>query len=101
MSIAHDCGDELKPEDWTFMLIQSWFSEGETNLSGSVIVQDMKERAKLLAEPFCSIFQNIPEDTKAWHSRLSYWPTQSWDNHNATVTLAGDAAHPMTFRAST
>ena len=62
------------------------------------IVKDVKGRASVLAEPFKSFWQAIPDDAPAWHGRLSDWPTEPWDNRNGTVTLAGDAAHPMTFR---
>ena len=83
------------------MILQSWISEHDlTNLKGSKILEDMKERGKLYGEPFNEIFQSIPEDTRCWHGRLSYWPMEAWDNHNGKVTLVGDAAHPMTYRAS-
>jgi len=81
------------------MFILSWISEVPTGLSGSEILKDLKERAEPFAEPLRSIFQSIPDGTTAWHNRLSLWPTQPWDNRSGTVTLAGDAAHPMTFRA--
>jgi len=81
------------------MFILSWISEVPTGLSGSEILKDLKERAEPFAEPFRSIFQSIPDGTTAWHNRLSLWPTQPWDNRSGTFTLAGDAAHPMTFRA--
>jgi hypothetical protein len=83
------------------MIMQSWASERDPpSLKGLEIVEDMKERGRLYAEPFNAILQSIPEDSRSWHSRLSYWPTEAWDNHNGTVTLIGDAAHPMTFRTS-
>jgi len=62
------------------------------------IVQDMKNRASACTEPFKSIWQAIPDDALVSHNRLTDWPTEPWDNRNGTVTLAGDAAHPMTFR---
>lgn len=80
------------------MLMQSWMQEEPIHLKGPDILKDMKARAEEFPEPYNSIFQAIPEGTKAWHNRLTYWPTQPWDNRNGRVTLAGDAAHPMTFR---
>jgi hypothetical protein len=83
------------------MIMQTWASEHDLpGVKGPKIVEVMKERGRLYAEPFNAIFQSIPEDSGAWHNRLSYWPTEAWDNHNGTVTLIGDAAHPMTFRTS-
>ena len=52
------------------------------------------------AEPFKSIYTSLPQGTKIWCDRLSQWPTIPWDNRAGRVTLAGDAAHPMTFRES-
>lgn len=80
------------------MLIQTWMQQEPTALSGSAIIEDMKRRAKAFADPYRTIIQAIPDQTPAWHNRLSYWPTQPWDNLGGRVTLAGDAAHPMTFR---
>ena len=83
------------------MVMQTWASEHDLpNLKGPKIVEDMKERGRLYTEPFHALFQSIPEDARSWHSRLSYWPTEAWDNRNGTVTLIGDGAHPMTFRTS-
>jgi hypothetical protein len=83
------------------MILQSWASDQDLpDLKGPKILEDLKERGKLYGEPFNELFQSIPEDTRCWHGRLSYWPTEAWDNHNGTVTLVGDAAHPMTFRKS-
>jgi hypothetical protein len=99
--IVHEAQDDLKPGEWKFMIMQSWASEHDLlSAKGPKVVEDMKERGRLYAEPFNAIFQSIPEDSLSWHKRLSYWPTEAWDNHNGTVTLIGDAAHPMTFRTS-
>lgn len=98
--IVHDAFADTKPGDWTFMLIQSWIpKEGydPASLKGPAILADWKERATLFAEPFRSIFESVPEGTQCWHNQLSYWIPQPWDNRNSTVTLIGDAAHPMTF----
>ncbi|CAP65149.1 uncharacterized protein PODANS_5_7210, partial [Podospora anserina S mat+] len=71
----------------------------ELIVTGSdAILADLKCRAEKLAFPFKDAIQSVPNGTRAWHARLSYWPTKPWDNHNGKVTLAGDAAHPMTFR---
>lgn len=83
------------------MIMNSWIAPEETGLpkKGSELVQDMKERAKFFGEPLRGIFEAIPQDAPTWHGRLSLWPTKEWDNRSGTVTLAGDAAHPMTYRA--
>lgn len=80
------------------MIILSWISESDTGLSGTAIASDIKKKANSFGEPFRTILQSIPSETTFWHNRLSSWPTKPWDSRNGTVTLAGDAAHPMTFR---
>jgi len=82
------------------MLMQTWRSEKDTGLKGADILSDMYERGKPFGSPFREVFLSIPTGTTVWHNRLQYWPTQHWDDRNGLVTLAGDAAHPMTFRAS-
>ncbi|KAI9845094.1 MAG: hypothetical protein M1837_005098 [Sclerophora amabilis] len=95
---VHDANEGSKPGDWTFMIIQSWNSDQDpSKLSGPLILEDMKRRGKEFSEPFNTIYQSIPDGTPCWHNRLSSWSTEPWDNRNSTVTLAGDAAHPMTF----
>ncbi|KAL2012921.1 hypothetical protein VTN00DRAFT_446 [Thermoascus crustaceus] len=91
--------DAPNPADCEFMLVISWISESETGLSssGEKILEDLRQRASIFEDPFRKVLLSIPPDTRLWHNRLSQWPTQPWDNRNATVTLAGDAAHPMTF----
>ena len=51
-----------------------------------------------LAEPFRSAYGSMPADAPIWFERLANWPTMAWDNRSGTVTLVGDAAHPMNFR---
>ncbi|KAF2841942.1 FAD/NAD(P)-binding domain-containing protein [Patellaria atrata CBS 101060] len=97
---VHNAYERDNPEDWEFMFLQSWKEEDSTPLSQTKILQDMKTRADDFADPYKSCVYAIAEGTKCWRSRLKYWPTEPWDNLNGTVTLAGDAAHPMTFRKS-
>jgi hypothetical protein len=92
--------EAANPKDCLFMIIFSWVSESETGLSATTIAADIKKKADTFGEPFRTILKSIPSETEFWHNRLSSWPTRPWDNRNGTVTLAGDAAHPMTFRKS-
>ncbi|THU96336.1 FAD/NAD(P)-binding domain-containing protein [Dendrothele bispora CBS 962.96] len=102
---VQDCSN-ADPSKWSFMFLQTWtnpISGGAKATEPLVdlatrpeIVQDMRNRAKVFAESFSSLWQTIPDDAPAWHGRVSDWPTEPWDNRGA-VTLAGDAAHPMTY----
>jgi hypothetical protein len=42
----------------------------------------------------------MPNNTKVTYDKMAYWVPVPWDNHEGRVTLAGDAAHPMTPRKS-
>ncbi|KAL9115217.1 MAG: hypothetical protein Q9227_001011 [Pyrenula ochraceoflavens] len=86
-----------EPGDWSFMMVQTWKPETNDLIKEEDILQDAKQRAQGFAEPFRSMWQSVPEGTMGWHSRLTYWPTEAWDDKDGTVTLAGDSAHPMTF----
>ena len=81
--------------------MQTWKSERPTGLkTQEEIHKEWYERGKTFEEPFKAMFLDTPKDTTIWHNRLSYWPTRHWDSRNGLLTLAGDAAHPMTFRTS-
>ncbi|KAK3386095.1 hypothetical protein B0H63DRAFT_523416 [Podospora didyma] len=86
------------PAKWTFMVIATWLANEDTGLDNSseAILNDVKIRAQVMAYPFKEAIASIPRGTKMWHARMNYWPTRPWDG-KGTVTLAGDAAHPMTF----
>ncbi|KAK0668363.1 hypothetical protein QBC41DRAFT_226336 [Cercophora samala] len=91
---------ERTSTECSYMILISWESKEDTGLreAGSdAILADLKARAEKLAFPFKDAIQSVPDGTRAWHARLSYWPTKPWDNLNGKVTLAGDAAHAMTF----
>lgn len=85
--------------------MQSWRHEGALPFDATdsaSIIRAMKQRARqaAFAEPFRAVTLAIPETRRAWANYLPYWPTQGWPAHPARgrVTLAGDAAHPMTPR---
>jgi hypothetical protein len=83
------------------MLIQSWRADEPTGLkTDDEIRTAMYERGKTFGYPFNEVFATVPSDAKVYHNRLSYWPTKPWKG-SGLVTIAGDAAHPMTFREST
>lgn len=68
-------------------------------LTNPAEIRGMWDRyAKVLAEPFRSALLSLPKDAAIWCERLAQWPTVAWDNKQGTITLAGDAAHPMTYR---
>ena len=62
------------------------------------IRQEWTERAVKLAEPLRSTYLSVAPSATFWIHRIAEWRTKPWDNHGGRVTLAGDAAHPMTYR---
>ena len=97
-----DVEDPEKPETWTFQLMTSWpRTEGDEDprtRSNASLLADVKAKTSRFADPIRSANQWIPDGTKVNMNRVTYWQPIPWDNCGGTVTLAGDAAHPMTFR---
>ncbi|PKX91319.1 FAD-dependent oxidoreductase [Aspergillus novofumigatus IBT 16806] len=89
----HSKNDSEDPADWEFLLSQSWKGPAK----GVETVANVRERGLSFFEPLKSVFLGIPDDTPIWEIPLACWETKPWDNRSGTVTLAGDAAHPMTF----
>ena len=101
----HDAPDPDDPETWTFFHYISYPEPRDqvSTKTKSEHVAYQKELGKQFAEPFKSALELLPEDTpSAWYGKLQHWDPQQephrWDTRNGRVTLAGDAAHPMTFQ---
>jgi len=103
--LAHDVSAP-DPADWIFNVIWSWRSDkgpdGDTAdalKDDEQIHNDLIARSQNLKYPFKQTVSTIePGSAKFWHARMTYWPTKPWDSRGGLVTLAGDAAHAMTFR---
>ena len=73
----------------------TWRDEGKEHVGGAKGLAELKEIAFSLAEPWRSSLLWIPDDTEVSCNTVAYWVTRPWDNHDGTITLAGDAAHPL------
>lgn len=103
-----DAPEVDKPEDWTFFFYISWNStleqqdEERKAFGNKERLAQVKERSKVYCDPWKSALEWVPEDQPCWYFDLAVWdpslPEHNWDNKNGRVTLAGDAAHPMTYR---
>ena len=81
------------------MFSLTWPDQSSTRPTDpEVIRQQWTERAEKLAEPFRSAYLAIAANGTIWCDRLAEWRTLPWDNRRGRVTLAGDSAHPMTYR---
>ncbi|KAF2101265.1 FAD/NAD(P)-binding domain-containing protein [Rhizodiscina lignyota] len=87
-----------KPETWIFYLLTTWplttredFENTENRL------ERLRARMDGWADPYKSVVEWLPDDIPIGKDQLRIWHTKPWDNHGGKVTLAGDAAHSMTF----
>ncbi|KAE9374268.1 FAD/NAD(P)-binding domain-containing protein [Stipitochalara longipes BDJ] len=103
-----DAPEVDKPEDWTFFFYISWNSsleqqdEERKSFGNKERLAQVKERSKVYCDPWKSAFEWVPDDQPCWYFDLAVWDPNllehNWDNKNGRVTLAGDAAHPMTYQ---
>lgn len=100
--IVLDVEDPSKPETWTFQLMPSWprdaKHDGQTRFSNDALLAAVKSKTSIFADPIKSANEWVPEGTYVHMNRVSYWRPIPWGNRKGSVTLAGDAAHPTTFR---
>lgn len=101
----HDASDTDHPESWVFQHYISFPEPREFENKKTVAehVAHQKAMASQFADPWRSSFEWIPDDTTtAWYGKLNHWdpalPEHKWNNRGGLITLAGDAAHPMTFQ---
>lgn len=111
MLAALDMADAEHPENWSFCFYHSWVSPiAEQDADAAVMgprerLAQAKERVRALgyADPLRSAHEWISDDleTVYWTPNANWDPSleeHAWDNHGGLVTLAGDAAHAMTYR---
>lgn len=103
----HDVHDPDRPETWTFFCYISWHSpleeqERTEHWTNSQRLQQVKGFAQHFTDPWKSVFEWLPDDHQVWYMGLSDFDpgaeNHSWDNHGGRVTMAGDAAHAMTYQ---
>ncbi|KAI1415289.1 FAD/NAD(P)-binding domain-containing protein [Hypoxylon sp. FL1857] len=104
-----DAADKEHPENWEFAFYISWpcsIEEQDAEAAAGIGIrerlQESKEKAKKFCDPVRSAYENIPDDLdKVYYVANGNWdpslPEHKWDNHGGRVTLAGDAAHAMTY----
>lgn len=96
-SLVLEVPDPAKPETWTFILLSSWLRADDK----PVTLEDIKAQHAEFTDPWHSAVAWIPDGTPIRRNRVSYWEPVPWDNCQGRISLAGDAAHPMTYRVYT
>lgn len=101
----HDASDSEHPESWVFWQYISYPEPRDFENTKTVAehVAHQKAMAAQFVDPWRSSLEWIPnETTTARYCKLTHWdpalPEHKWDNRGGLITLAGDAAHPMTFQ---
>lgn len=106
---VHDATDATRPETWIFFFYISWKSslEEQDRTAGWTDRQRLDQARAIarndgFADPWKSAYEWLPDDMPVWYFGFADWdpaePTHEWDNHGGLVTLAGDAAHTMTYQ---
>jgi 2-polyprenyl-6-methoxyphenol hydroxylase-like FAD-dependent oxidoreductase len=102
-----DATDAARPETWTFFFYISYPSsteeqEATADWTDAQRLKQAKEMAKDFDDPWKSAYEWLSDDHPVWHMGMSDWDpgaeNHRWNNHGGRVTLAGDAAHIMTYQ---
>jgi 2-polyprenyl-6-methoxyphenol hydroxylase-like FAD-dependent oxidoreductase len=103
-----DAPDPDAPETWTFFFYISWQSsiaqqdEEKETFTMADRLKQVRALSEYYTEPWKSAMAWVPDDQPCFYLGLTVWDpslqTHSWWNQDGRVTLAGDAAHPMTYR---
>lgn len=103
-----EAADPDAPETWTFFFYVSWPSSLEAQDAEAATfgqrdrLRQLQALAAEYAEPWKSAALWLPDDQPCYYLGLTVWdpslPGHEWANQGGKVTLAGDAAHAMTYR---
>jgi len=87
-----------KPETWVYYILVTWpitTKEDEENSDNRL--ERLRAHMDGWADPYKSVVEWLPDDVVIKPDQLRIWHPKPWNNHGGAVTLAGDAAHSMTF----
>jgi len=73
--LVHDCTSQ-NPEDWSWMIMQTWHSDEDTGLSGKgkeeVKLETWLKMGREFGPPFDAVFASMNPKSPIWHNRLGY-----------------------------
>ncbi|KAK4209485.1 monooxygenase [Rhypophila decipiens] len=93
-----DKPDLEKPDTWVFYILVTWAiacKEDEENTDNRL--ERLRAHMDGWADPYKSVVDWLADDTPIGADQLRIWHPKEWDNRDGRATLAGDAAHSMTF----
>lgn len=103
-----DAAESDKPETWRFNFYVGTQSSIEAQDQEATTRDRLRESKRIvlddeIADPIKSVYEWLSDEVEtAYYTKVANWdpsvPEHKWDNHDGLVTLAGDAAHPMTYR---
>ena len=93
-----DKPDLERPETWVFYILVTWpIASKEDEENSPNRLERLRAHMDGWAEPYKSAVAWLPDDIVIKADQLRIWHPKPWDNRHGSVTLAGDAAHSMTF----
>jgi 2-polyprenyl-6-methoxyphenol hydroxylase-like FAD-dependent oxidoreductase len=102
-----DGSDAVAPESWLFFFYISFNlpldeQDAMALWTQSQLMRHVKSLASKYADPWKSAFEWLPDDHPLWFMAITDWdpaaPDHAWDSHGGRMTIAGDAAHVMTYQ---
>lgn len=100
MIVPLEVHDPQRPEEWVFQHFMNLWSDAMPSEDPKQRWRHFQELGAAHAEPFRSAALEVDEGTFIPYDRLKYWAKPvAWEGRGGgRVTIAGDAAHPMTPR---
>jgi 2-polyprenyl-6-methoxyphenol hydroxylase-like FAD-dependent oxidoreductase len=95
--VVLDAANAEEPETWSFQIHHAWWGApyAADLKDPKARLQFFKDRSSKICEPFSTIAAALPDDTILPADPGQQWSPIQWDNHNGSITIAGDAAHSM------
>ncbi|TKA60459.1 hypothetical protein B0A49_10478, partial [Cryomyces minteri] len=95
------------PESWTFFGYVSYplslaEQDATAHITNAQHLAHLRRLAADFADPFGTAFAALPADSPVWRVPMTSWDPgaagHEWDSRGGRATLAGDAAHAMTYQ---